>query len=283
MEQSFFAGNYTLRVYFNEVGAAYAPTYDNLITFVEDASGGTRRNSFRVTFLQNCLLDFHYHGPAGIWFVYFPDGANQDYHVSTTSISQIAGGFEIVSTAPILDADAWTFISNDGGSVTVAGTDYSMDNAEDCQIDVNFYAVAGQFGQFYPQGAPATTFPLLSGSLTAEILSDRLTFRENANAFEVVPYSDGATNYAELGIFKCRFATALAFTDDGTSIDCETDQNNHDEINDGSYFRFYSVSQNEYTVQSIIGAGNVDLQESDLSLSVMVGSRVDAEIGRAHV
>lgn len=277
LEQTLVGGIYTLRVYFNEVGAAYAPTYDNLITFVEDACGSSNRNSFRVTFLQNCLLDFHYNGSVSQWFVYFPDGVNQDYHVLVTSISPIVGGLEIESATPILDADAWVFISNDGGSVTTVGNNYSMDNAEDCQIDVNFYAVQGQFGQFYTQNN-IFTFTSASGSQTAEILSDRLTFRENANAFEVVPYSDGATNYAELGIFQCKHASALAYTDGTLStIQCLIDLNNHDEINDGSYFRFYSTSQNEYTVQSIIGAGNVDLQESDLSLSVMVGSRVDAD------
>ena len=243
----------------NEAPTTY-PTFDGLITFIQNATTVAKENSFEVSFLGQ-VFNFHYDGSN--WHFHYGD-VNQNHTpvtIETYGTNQgnpiITRGFEIQYATALIPNTIWTDIGSAGGvfSTFDAGTKtYALDGSSgvghDYEIALNFKETT-----FYSGGSPV---PKTGGSQTATIGDDRLTFSENASFLKDITHST-----TTLEVFS------------STVLGNPSNINKSAIINNGDPFDDLTITSEGLRVPAFRGYGNTTINKSDLKLSVLVGSKVD--------
>jgi len=247
------------------------PTSTGLKTFIENATGAGKENSFTIEFL-NQLWEFHYDGSD--W--YFHDGDENYPHIpitlltygTTESLPSKEWGFEFLTVNTTIPISVWNSIFNNGGvfSTYNAGLqDFVLDGTgqggHGFTIDLNFKGTT-----FYSGSNPTTPSSPAGGSQTATIGDDRLTFSEDSDFDKDITHST-----ATLEVLSCNLVV------DGSLQ--PTDINSVEQINKlgivALAFTDLTITSEGLRVPAFRGYGNQAITKSDLKLSVLVGSKVD--------
>lgn len=245
------------------------PTHDGLISFIESATLAPKENSFTLEFL-NHSWKFHYDGSN--WYFHYGDSNQAMVQVSIDTYgtnqgnSVIERGFEIQHPTALVPHNTWVSIQNAGGvfsffNDTNTPNVYQLDGStgigHDYTIDLNF-----KLTEFWT--GSGVKVDKEGGSQTATIGTDRLTFSEDSDFDKDITHST-----ANLEVLSCNLVVNDPPTPTPTNI------NSVDLINGTQAFTNLTITSEGLRVPAFRGYGNTIIDKSDLSLSVLVGAKVD--------